>query len=88
MLASPSARSGGRLVTFRTPARLGSIRCVMFRIDAQRLPTQPERLAYELGRNGRAKALREYEKGVYCTRLEQVYESILSARPIPTTAAG
>lgn len=45
-------------------------------------------LAYELGRNGRAKALREYEKGVYCTRLEQVYESILSARPIPTTAAG
>jgi glycosyltransferase involved in cell wall biosynthesis len=56
--------------------------------ERMRLLWNDPALALELGRQGREKALREYEKGIYCTRLERVYESILSSRSTPVAAAG
>ena len=38
-------------------------------------------LARSLGEAGRVKAIREYHKETYCTRLERVYESVAARRP-------
>jgi glycosyltransferase involved in cell wall biosynthesis len=38
-------------------------------------------LARSLGAAGRAKAIREYHKEVYCTRLERLYESVAARKP-------